>query len=363
MQTTAAVSREGAPVPEIETVDLDGPAAGELLVRVVACGVCHTDLVVHEQMGPRPIILGHEGAGIVEEVGEGVTSHAPGDRVLLTASYCGACRSCRQGATSYCAEMFPRNFGGARSDGTSGVSQGDARIHAHFFAQSSFSRYALTEAKSAIHMPDDVALETVAPLGCGIQTGAGAVFSTLALRPWQSLAVFGAGSVGLSAVMAARLAGAMRIVAVDPVPSRLALAQELGATDTIDAGEGDAAERILELTGGAGVDASLNTTQVPAVYDQAVRCLGLRGVAAFVATPNAPWSPDVAHLIVGGRSIVGTGTGMAARELVPMLIDFHRQGRFPFERLIRNYPFDAIADAFRDSERGETVKPVLVMGA
>jgi aryl-alcohol dehydrogenase len=364
VQTLAAVSREGAAFPAIETVEIEGPRPGELLVRVVASGICHTDLTVHGRPGPRPIVLGHEGAGIVEEVGEGVTRHAPGDHVVLTPSFCGHCRACRQGLTPYCDEAMPRSFGGSRMDGTTGVSQNGSPIHAHFFGQSSFSHLALADAKSAIKVAPDLPLDTLAPLACGIPTGAGSVFATFRLRPGQSIAVFGTGSVGLSAVMAARLSGAARIIAVDLVPSRLELASELGATDTIDASAGDAAERVLELTAGAGVDAALNTTAATPVYEQSVRCLGLRGVAGFVTPPREPWSPDVLHLMTGGRSIAGIiGGGMAASVLVPMLIEFHRQGRFPFDRLITRYPFERIADAFRDSERGETVKPLLMMGA
>jgi aryl-alcohol dehydrogenase len=364
VQTEAAISREGEPLPLIETVDIEGPRADEILVRIVACGVCHTDLKVHEGTGPKPIVLGHEGAGVVEEVGEAVTALSPGDHVVMSAaSHCGTCSSCRRGAYPYCLEARARNFGGLRMDGTTGLSQDGALIHAHFFGQSSFSRHALAQARAAVKVPDDLPLERLGPLACGIPTGAGTVLETFALRPGQTIAVFGAGAVGLGAIMAARLSGAARILAVDVVPERLAVATELGATDTIDAGGQDPVEAIHELTGG-GADFTLNTTRSPRVFDQIIASLAVQGMAGFVAAPDEGWTPDLQTLMFGGRSIVGiVQGGVAAATMVPRLIDFHRQGRFPFDRLIREYPFERIADAFRDSESGVAIKPVLRMAA
>jgi aryl-alcohol dehydrogenase len=362
MQTEAAISREGEPYPLIETVDVEAPGPGELLVRVVACGVCHTDLSVHgDRPGPKPIVLGHEGAGVVEAVGEGVTSHAVGDRVVMSAAaHCGVCAACRRGAYPYCAEAAERNFGGLRPDGTSGVSQDGRRIHAHFFGQSSFSRYALAQARAAVTVPGEEPLSLLAPLGCGIPTGAGSVLFTLGVRPGQTIAVFGTGGVGLGAVMAARVAGATRIVAVDVVPSRLALALELGATHAVDARSADPVAAIREITG-EGVDVTLNTTRSPAVFDQMVAALAAQGTAGYVGPPAEGWSPDLGAMMMRGRSVTGiVQGGVAAAVIIPLLIDLHRQGRFPFDRLIRTYSFERIADAFRDSERGEAIKPVLV---
>jgi aryl-alcohol dehydrogenase len=362
MQTRAAVSREGAPHPTVETIELETPQAGELLVRVVACGVCHTDLSVHEGPGPKPIVLGHEGAGIVEEVGPGVRGFAPGDHVVMSAaSHCGTCASCLRGAYPYCLEGLERNFGGHRADGTSGLSQDGRRIHGHFFGQSSFADHALAQASSAVRVPDDLPLELLAPLGCGVPTGAGSVLYTLGVRPGSSLAVFGTGSVGLGAIMAGRVAGATRIVAVDVVPSRLEIALELGATDVVDARDTDPVAAIRELTrGGAGF--TFNTTRSPRVYDQMVAALAPQGTAGFVGPPHEDWVPDLTAVMHGGHAIIGiVQGGVAADVIVPLLIDLHRQGRFPFHRLIREYDFERIADAFRDSESGATIKPVLRM--
>jgi aryl-alcohol dehydrogenase len=362
MQTEAAVSREGAPHPLIEPVELQAPQAGEALVRIVACGVCHTDLSVHERPGPRPIVLGHEGAGVVEEVGPGVTEIAPGDHVILSAAaHCGTCASCRRGAYPYCEEGLERNFSGLRPDGTSGISQDGSRIHAHFFGQSSFARRALAQARAAVKVPDDLPLELLAPLGCGVPTGAGSVLFTFGLRAGQTLAVFGAGSVGLGAIMAARVAGAARIVAVDVVPVRLELARELGATDVVNAAAGDPVEAVRDVTRG-GADFTFNTTRSPRVYDQMVAALAVQGTAGFVGPPEEGWTPDLVAIMHGGRSVTGiVQGGVAAHVIVPLLIDLHRQGRFPFDRLIRMYPFERIADAFHDSETGATIKPVLRM--
>jgi len=362
MQTVAAITRENAPHPVLEPVDLEAPAEGELLVRLVACGVCHTDLSFQAGRGPRPIVLGHEGAGIVEEVGEGVTGLRPGDHVLLSAApHCGACPSCLRGATPYCVHGEQLSFSGLRADGTCGMSQRGERVHAHFFGQSSFAQHALAQARAAVKVPDDLPLTLLAPLGCGVTTGAGAVLHALPLRPGGTIAVFGTGSVGLAAVMAARLTGAARIVAVDVVADRLALALELGATHAVDARAEDPVAVVRDVTGG-GADVTFNTTRLPHVYDQAVAALGVQGTAGYVGPPGEAWSPDLGHMMRGGRSLVGiVQGGVAARVIVPVLIDLHRQGRFPFDRLIREYPFDRIAEAFADSESGAAVKPVLVM--
>lgn len=357
----AAVSREGAPAPTLQAVQLEEPRAGEARVRIVACGICHTDVKVHARPGPKPIVLGHEGAGIVEQVGLGVTGLAPGDHVVIGANFCGRCPTCRQGYTSYCREMLQRNFGGARPDGTSPLSQDGVPIHGRFFGQSSFAQYALIDARAAVPVPADIPLATLAPLGCGVVTGAGAVLRALRVGPGQSLAVFGTGAVGLSAVMAAAIAGAAPIIAVDVARPRLELAVQLGATTALHPADGDVLAGIRELTGG-GADFTFNTTSSAAVYEQAAACLGIRGVAGFVAPPDEPWMPDLAGLMAGGRAVRGIVGGDANPQLfVPMLIDYFRRGRFPLDRLISTYDFAAFGDAFADAQRGAAIKPVLTM--
>jgi aryl-alcohol dehydrogenase len=366
MKTVAAISREGAAAPALETLDLEPPRAGEVLVRMVATGVCHTDVRVHSGLGPgtpRPIVLGHEGAGIVEQLGEGVTTLTVGDHVVLSGSSCGTCPSCRQNSPIHCVEMMPRNFGGLRMDGTSALSQNGARIHAQFFGQSSFSQLAVAGERSAVKVSKEVPLEILGPLGCGVITGTGAVINSLKVRAGDTFAVFGAGGVGLSAVMAARLVGAARVVAIDVLPARLALAKELGATDTINPNDGDVAKAIRQLVPG-GIDFTLNTTSIPDVFTQALDCLAVRGTAGFVTSPRGDWKPQMFPILAGARKLQGIVGGDAAPQFfIPMLIDYYRQGRLPFDRLIRFYRFEEIATAFADMQRGDAIKPVLRMGA
>jgi aryl-alcohol dehydrogenase len=366
VKTEAAVSREGRPAPEIETLDIEEPRAGEVLVRVIASGICHTDLGVHAGHGgggltPKPVVLGHEGAGIVERVGEGVTSLKAGDHVVMSGSSCGTCPSCRKNAPSYCRELMPRNFGGSRPDGSSALSKGSERIHSHFFGQSSFSRWAIAPERTAVKVPDDVPLHVLAPMGCGVITGTGAVINSLGVGAGDSLAVFGVGGVGLSAVMAARLVGASRIIAVDVQPHRLQLARELGATDVVNSAEADPVGAIREITGG-GANFSFNTTQVPEVWSAALDCLTMQGTMGFVTAPRGPWAPAVFPMLAGGKAMKGILGGDAAPQVfIPMLVDYFRQGRLPLDRLIRTYRFEDIGQAFADTASGEAIKPVLQM--
>jgi aryl-alcohol dehydrogenase len=368
MKIEAAVSREGQPHPVIETLDLEAPRPGEVLVRIVASGICHTDLGVHAGHGgggmtPRPVVLGHEGAGVVEAVGEGVSTLKPGDHVVMSGSSCGTCASCRRNLPSYCRDMMRRNFGGLRADGSSAYAGEGGRIHGHFFGQSSFATHTLAPERSCVKLPDDVPLQIAAPMGCGVITGAGAVINSLKVGAGDTIAIFGVGGVGLSAVMAARLVGASRIVAVDVNAGRLALAKELGATDVIDSGAGDPAGAIRELTQG-GASHSFNTTQVPEVWTAALDCLAMMGIAGFVTAPRGPWAPAMFPMLAGGKSLKGILGGDAAPQLfIPMLADYWRQGRLPLEKLIRTYAFADIADAFADAASGAAIKPVLQMAA
>jgi aryl-alcohol dehydrogenase len=361
MKTEAAVSRQRTRAPQIETLDVDAPRAHEVLVRMVASGVCHTDLMIHgDADSSKPMVLGHEGAGIVERVGEGVPDLARGDHVVLAADSCGRCPMCRRNLTSYCIEGMELNFGGKRPGGVVVFAKGKERIGGRFFGQSSFSRFSVVAERSVVKVDKDVPLEIVAPMGCGVITGAGSVMNALKVGHGQSIAIFGAGGVGLSAVMAARLVGAAHIIAIDVQPARLKLARELGATETIDAKKHDAVKAIRDICP-YGVEFSYNTTEAPKTYTQALECLAMRGVAGFVTTPDGEWKPDPWTMLSGGRSLRGIIGGDAVPQLfIPELIAYWRQGRFPLDKMIRYYPFEKIADAFRDSGHA-AVKPVLRM--
>ncbi|MGI4881384.1 MAG: NAD(P)-dependent alcohol dehydrogenase [Janthinobacterium lividum] len=364
MKIIAAVSREGAAAPRIEQVDLEAPRSDEVRVRIVATGICHTDLHCHSGIGmpvPKPIVLGHEGAGIVEEIGAGVTDLVVGDHVVISGGSCGVCRSCRAARPTYCHDAMRLAFGGQRVDGSSPLSQDGVRIAGSFFAQSSFATHAVVPTRSAVKVPRDVPLELLGPLGCGIITGAGSVIEAFALRPGQSIAVFGVGSVGLAAVMAARLAGGSRIVAVDVDQARLDLAVELGATDAVLSSAG--IDCILREISPEGFDYSFNTTSAPAVWDAALACLGMEGTAGVVTRPIGNWTPNTGQLLAGGQKLRGILGGSAAPQLfIPTLIDYWRQGRFPFDRLVQRFDFEDIDAAWSACHSGAAIKPVLIMG-
>ncbi|MFT4191712.1 MAG: NAD(P)-dependent alcohol dehydrogenase [Comamonas sp.] len=360
----AAVARQPGADLSLEILALEAPRADEIRVRVVATGVCHTDLVARDQQlpVPLPVVLGHEGAGIVEQVGSAVTKVAVGDPVVMSFDSCGHCPSCQDHAQSYCHQFVPLNFFATRADGSSALSAADGeRVHSHFFGQSSFATHAICHERNVVKVPADAPLELLGPLACGIQTGAGAVLNALRPQAGQSLVVFGVGSVGLSAVMAARLVGVGTIIAVDLHDSRLALARELGATHVINGGRGDAKDAILAITG-YGVDFALDTTGSARIVRQAVESLAPRGTCGIVGASSQEVALDLTQLMSAGRSVRGIVEGESTPDvLIPRLIELHRQGRFPFDRLVKFYPFEQINQAIHDSERGETVKAIVRM--
>ncbi|OYW45832.1 MAG: aryl-alcohol dehydrogenase [Sphingomonadales bacterium 32-68-7] len=366
MKITAAISRGASPVPEIVELEQEEPRAGEMRVRIVATGICHTDLHEHPgRMAPHPIVLGHEGAGVVEALGAdvpgGVPGFAVGDHVILSGSSCGWCPGCRANRPTYCDLAMPLCFGGKRLDGSTALAAGAEAVHSHFFGQSSFASHAVVPWRTAVKVPHDLPLEKLGPLGCGVITGAGGVIEALKVGFGDTLAVFGTGGVGLSAVMAARLVGAERIIAVDLSPERLELAREFGATDCFLGTEEGLAGKIRALTG-RGVGFSFNTTTVPEIHTAALECLAMNGTAGFVAAPRGPWAPQMFALLAGGRQLRGILGGDAYPGLfLPRLIEFWRQGRFPFDRLLTFYPFEEIARAFEDAHSGKAIKPVLLM--
>lgn len=367
MKITAAVVNEKSAPFQLEELEIEEPRTDEVLVRIVATGVCHTDLIIREQYYPvpLPVVLGHEGAGIVEKVGASVKKVQPGDHVVLSFFSCGNCANCQQGRPGYCLNFFNANFSGARLDGSIGLKEGNHPVHGHFFGQSSFATYALAAERNVVKVRKDVPLELLGPLGCGVQTGAGSVLNSLRPEAGSSIAVFGAGSVGLSAVMAAKVAGCTTIVSVDVRPQRLALARELGATHTINVAERDAIEEIQKIVAG-GVNYALETTGVAKVFRQAVDALAVRGVCGLIgAAPlGTEVSLDMSTMLLFGRTVVGLVEGDSIAEVfIPRLIELYLQGRFPFDKLITFYPFDKIEQASRDSEHGTTLKAVVRMPA
>jgi aryl-alcohol dehydrogenase len=366
MTTTAAVVESPGAGFTLTDVDLDKPGHDEVLVRLVAAGLCHTDLGAAAGAFPFPLpgILGHEGAGVVESVGADVESVRPGDHVLLSFTSCGSCANCRGGHPAYCATWLPANLiGGRRADGTATVTRGGEPIGGHFFGQSSFARHALVDERSVVKVADDAPLDLLAPLGCGVQTGAGAVWNVLAPRPGDTVLVTGAGAVGLSAVMAARLTPAARIIAVDRVAPRLELAAGVGATHTVRTDDvEDLAQALSELTGGRGVDGVIETTGAAPVLRAAIDALAPRGTAVIVGAPafGTEVGVDVNHMLPG-RTITGITLGDSeTQSLIPTLADLVTSGRFPIDRMVRHYAFEDIQQAADDVVAGTTIKPVLL---
>jgi aryl-alcohol dehydrogenase len=363
MKIKAAVSRAPKAPLVLETLDIESPRDNEILVKVVAVGVCHTDMVVRDGMlpTPMPVVLGHEGAGIVEKIGNNVTKVAVGDHVVMTFNFCGHCASCVEGTPATCVEFFPRNFFATRTDGSSALSNGGEKIHSNFFGQSSFANYAMCHELNIVKVPKSAPLELLGPLACGVQTGAGAVINALKVGVGKSFAVFGAGSVGMSAVMAAKAVGATTIIAVDLNEDRLKFAKEMGATHTVNSKSVVASEEILKITG-SGLNFALDTTGIPAVIRQAVLSLANRGTCGILGAspPDAEISLNETHFMSGGRRLIGIVEGDANPDVfIPALIDLHAQGRFPFDKMVKFYNFDQINEAIHDSESGKTIKPIL----
>lgn len=363
MKISAAVLRAHQGPYGIEEAELADPAPGEVRVRIAGVGMCHTDTlprIPDLTVGP-PIIAGHEGAGVVEAVGAGVTDRAVGDHVVLSFDSCSCCQNCRAGHPAYCATFFARNLSGIGDGAPSPVTGADGRpIAARWFGQSSFASHANVAARNTVVVDRTLPLELLGPLGCGIQTGAGAVFNSLNLRAGQSIVVYGAGAVGLSAVMAAAVSGAATVIAVDLHDSRLQLAEQLGATHTVNGGDLDrVAAAIAEITGD-GSQYALDTTGVPAVISTAIAALRPTGVCGLVGAQLGDLVLDPMALAVG-KTVTGILEGDAQPALlIPALITLWQQGRFPFDSLIKTYPLAAINQAEADSLAGSVIKPVLI---
>lgn len=363
MKIHAAVAFGAGEPFRIEECELSAPGPGEMLVELLACGICHTDLAAKDHgMGtPLPAVLGHEGTGIVRELGEGVSGFAAGDRVLMSFGACGSCPSCSNRKPSYCQHVFTFNLLGTRVDGSSPVSLRGQSLTGHFFAQSSFASHAVVSVTNAVRLDDDLPPELMAPLACGVQTGMGTVVNVLQAGPQDSVAVFGCGTVGLSAVIAARIRGCRRIIAVDLNEARLTLARELGATDTINPAGQDLAAALAAL---GGASRAFDTTGVTAVIETAFNSLHPLGmlVCAGVSPHGSKITLDPVALMPTGRMIRGTIEGDAVpREFIPQMIGWYREGLLPLEKLVQTYPFAAINEAAADMDAGRVVKPVLLM--
>lgn len=365
--TTAAMVHAPGAAFELIDVELTPPRPDEVVVRMVATGVCHTDISAARGTIPFPLpgVLGHEGAGVVEEIGAEVRRVKTGDSVLMTFTSCGHCATCRSGHPAYCDDHLRLNLlGGRRADGSATLSAHGQDLNAHFFGQSSFSRLALADERSLVRLPPGTSQEelvSLSPLGCGLMTGAGAVLNELRPAPGQVLVVTGAGAVGLAAVMASRMTAVSHVIVADRVPSRLALATALGANLVVDTSRTDLRQAVLEATSGRGTDLALETTGSTAVLESLMASLAVRGECVVVGAPAAGSraSFDV-NTWLPGRAVRGVTMGDSEPEtFIPLLVQAFREGRFPIDRLQRTYAFADIAQAVSDATDGSTIKPVL----
>lgn len=363
MLINAAVLRDAHGPFTIEELQLDGPQAGEVLVRMVGVGMCHTDVLARElppEFFAGPVVHGHEGAGVVEAVGDGVTKVVPGDHVVLSFDSCGHCQACRQERPACCFDFLTHNMGGGRSDGTSALTDADGhRVGSHFFGQSSFASHAVAAERSVVKVDPRLPLEKLGPLGCGVQTGAGAVLISLDVQPGSSLAVYGAGALGLSAVMAAKVAGATTIIAVDRHQSRLDLAARYGATHTASGSPEEIVAAVHDASGG-GTDFAFDTTGNAAIVRAAYEGLHNIGVLGMAGVGFGDVTFDFMHMI-SGRSIRGIMEGDAnPDEFIPRLAALNAAGDFPFDDLITTFTLDQINEAEAASASGDVIKPVFV---
>ena len=364
MLIKAAIIEEAGQDFRLVDMELDPPKYGEVLVKVTACGVCHTDDAARHQLLPVPLpaVFGHEGCGVVEQVGEGVLGFKPGDRVGFSYGYCGECEACRTAMPYGCSENRRLNFGGVQYDDTKRLRYNGKEVSS-FFGQSAFATYSVVHQNNLIHAPDDVPLELIGPLGCGIQTGAGAVFNYLHPQADSSIIVTGCGPVGLSCIMAAKIAGCSKIIACDIVESRLELALELGATHKINSTDvHDVPSAVREMTGGLGSHYAVDCTGIGPCVRQSLNCVRPVGICVVLgATPELTINVEE-ELMGTAKTLAGLVEGLSIPQIfIPRLLSYYRQGKFPFDRMIKTYDFADINRAFEDTKKGEVIKAVIKM--
>jgi aryl-alcohol dehydrogenase len=365
MKITAAMVRERGGPFAVETLDLCDPRDDELLVEVVASGMCATDLHGRDAYytAQFPKVFGHEGAGVVRAIGKGVRAFKPGDHVVMSYPWCGSCPNCRSQRQSYCLHAGELKHGGTRADGSTLHSQNGQPVFSAFFQQSSFGNFTIANERFAVKVRSDAPLEILGPLACGGQTGAGAVLNVMKPRAGDSFAVFGVGAVGLSGLMAAKIAGCDPIIAVDVHEHRLKLARELGATHVINhGGRADIVAEIKKITG-LGLRFSLETSALPTVFREAVEALMPAGTCVLLGSARAGTEVSFeTPFLQNGRTVRGVIQGDSVpQQFIPQLVDHIVAGRFPLERAFTFYDLADINRAAAESAAGTTIKPVIRM--
>ncbi|MDR0424935.1 MAG: NAD(P)-dependent alcohol dehydrogenase [Clostridiales Family XIII bacterium] len=362
MEVKAAVLYERGKEFVLDTVELAEPKQDEVLIKIVASGICHSDEVgrTFDGFSVLPVIMGHEGSGIVEKIGAGVKDLKPGDHVVVTYATCGTCKYCEDDMPTVCTSWTHLNSGGKMRDGTSRFSKDGKEVN-NFFGYSSFTSHTVSHVRNVVKIDDDVDLSLMGPLGCGFQTGAGTVLGYLDARPGKSFVVFGCGSVGLSAMMGAKIAGCNPIIAVGGTPDKLNLAKELGATHTINRREvGDIKGEIIKITGG-GADYVLDSTGNSEMIRIGIDAMGPLGKTALVGVSDNITIP-VMNMMVKNQMVCAVTEGSVNyREFIPKMVAWYKEGRFPIDKLVKFYEFEDIEEAFSDSKSGQTIKPILKM--
>ena len=364
MKITAAVTREKGKF-DFETVELAEPKANEVLIRMVACGICHTDVAVIEQFLPIqfPYVAGHEGVGVVEKIGSGVSDFAVGDRVTISFPSCGKCANCKDGRPYACDVNFEMLFGGNYRDGTKRMKSESGEDIGIMFGQGSFATHTIADESNTVKVDvdSDEELAKLCSLGCGIQTGAGSVLNRMKPRPGSSIAVFGCGTVGLAGVMAAKIAGCSTIIAVHGRRGKEE-ALEFGATHTINGREEDIVARILEITGGKGVNFALESAGVPQMVSTMLDCMAREGLAVLVSVTGPAAIPvELERQIMNPSvTIAGAVEGCSnPKVFIPELVKFYKEGRLPVEKLNKFYDFKDLGAALHDCHEGKAIKPIL----
>jgi len=368
MRSRAAVARSVRGQFSLEDVELPDLQDTDVLVRIVAVGICHTDLASRDGQLPAPFpsIFGHEGAGVVERVGTDVSKVAPGDHVVLAPDSDGTCEQCASGEPTYCERFLELNFQAGADGRTARLADGRS-ASIKYFGQSSFAHYAVASQRSVVKVRKDLPLKLLGPLGCGIQTGAGTVMNGLRPQPGSSIAVLGSGAVGLAAILGSVVSGCATIIAVDRNDSKLELAKQIGATDVINTTRAPDLGHAIRAVVPRGVNFVVDAAGVDALIGMALNGLARRGMLGLVAVPpsfdkklEVPW----ASLLLQGQSVRGFMEGNSIPDIfIPRMIDLYAQGRFPFDKLVRFYPFDEINRAVEDQRSGLAIKPILEVGA
>lgn len=373
MEIKAAVARQAGVDVDIEPIQLDADTLkeNELLVRVRACGICHTDITIRDippdmelpfPFCPKPVVLGHEGAGIVERVGSGVTHVKPGDRVLMSFHYDGVCPSCTEKFEPYCENYAPFNMFGTNPEGGHYHFDNDGHPLSMMHHQSSLATHVIATRENTYRIPDDLPFEYAAPIGCGLMTGAGGIKNLLQPEAGSTIAIFGCGAVGLAAIAAARRAGCGSIIAVDLEQERLAIAAAAGATELIDASQGDATEAIMAAHP-TGVNYALEATGVPQVIEQAIAVLSPRGECALFGATADPLASSSfqSNLLLFGKHIHGGLMGHShPKETIDFVTDLIRTGELPMQRMVKTFAFADVNDAIASTKAG-VIKPVVLM--